>query len=88
MRTTLDLPDALFRRAKIEAVHRGITFRALVSSAIEREIAPARDRPLGRRAVLPLIRSRTPAVYDLKPERVSEILLREECAAYEAAGRR
>jgi hypothetical protein len=34
MRTTLDLPDPLFRRAKQLAEKRGIPFRALVAEAL------------------------------------------------------
>jgi hypothetical protein len=34
MKTTLEIPDALFRRAKIAAVEQGIPLRELVSSAI------------------------------------------------------
>lgn len=39
MRTTLDLPDDLLRRAKIAAVHRGSTLRDLVASGLRRELA-------------------------------------------------
>ena len=34
MKTTLDIPDAIFRRAKSVAAGRGIPFRALVSEAL------------------------------------------------------
>jgi hypothetical protein len=34
MKTTLELPDAIFRRAKTVAAERGIPFRALVSEAL------------------------------------------------------
>jgi hypothetical protein len=33
-KTTLEIPDAIFRRAKMAAAERGISFRALVSEAI------------------------------------------------------
>ncbi|MCW5637807.1 MAG: hypothetical protein KIT28_02435 [Rubrivivax sp.] len=36
MRTTLDLPDDLLRRAKIEAVERGAILRQLVIDALQR----------------------------------------------------
>jgi hypothetical protein len=39
MRTTLDLPDDILRRAKIEAVERGSTLRQLVIDALQREVA-------------------------------------------------
>jgi hypothetical protein len=38
MRTTLDLPDATLRRAKIVAVERGTTLRQLVSEALAKEL--------------------------------------------------
>lgn len=34
MKTTLEIPDAVFRRAKSVAAERGIPFRALVSEAL------------------------------------------------------
>lgn len=36
MRTTLDLPDELMKRAKIAAVERGSTLRELVSEGLRR----------------------------------------------------
>ena len=45
MRTTLDLPDEVLRRAKITAIERGVTLRQLVTEALQREIsAPAQPR--------------------------------------------
>jgi hypothetical protein len=38
MRTTIDLPDTLFRRAKATAALRGSTMKDLVVRALEREI--------------------------------------------------
>jgi hypothetical protein len=34
MKTTLEIPDAIFRRAKTAAAERGIPFRSLVSEAL------------------------------------------------------
>lgn len=39
MRTTLDLPDELMKRAKIAAVRRGSSLRDLVAEAISRLLA-------------------------------------------------
>jgi hypothetical protein len=48
MRTTLDLPDDLMKRAKIAAVRRGSTLRNLVAEALRRllaeQVAPQRKR--------------------------------------------
>ena len=39
MKTTLEMPDDLFRRAKATAVKRGQTMKELVATALERELA-------------------------------------------------
>jgi hypothetical protein len=39
-KTTLDLPHALLQHAKHEAVARNTTFRALVISALTKELGP------------------------------------------------
>ena len=40
MKTTLEIPDALFRRAKSIAAQRGIPFRELVSEALAEKLTP------------------------------------------------
>ena len=43
MKTTLEMPDELFRRAKATAAQRGQSLKQLVTVALERELAgPAR----------------------------------------------
>ena len=42
MKTTLEIPDALFRRAKSAAAERGIPFRELVSEALADKLSAAR----------------------------------------------
>jgi hypothetical protein len=44
MRTTLEIPDAIFRRAKTVAAERGIPFRALVSEALSDKLRAQSDR--------------------------------------------
>ncbi len=39
MKTTLELPDALFRRAKSAAAQRGIALRELVTEALSEKLA-------------------------------------------------
>jgi len=36
MRTTLDLPDNLFKKAKLQAVHEGVALKEVVTRALER----------------------------------------------------
>ena len=61
MRTTLDLPDELLKRAKIEAVERGTSLRDLVGAALERELnRPTEPKPVRKRARFPIFDSNAP----------------------------
>jgi hypothetical protein len=42
MKTTLEMPDAVFRRAKAKAAERGISLRQFVTEAVEEELKEAR----------------------------------------------
>ena len=61
MRTTLDLPDDLLKRAKIAAVERGTSLRDVVAAALEHEFSrpsvPAKTR---KRAKFPIFGSVAP----------------------------
>jgi hypothetical protein len=43
-KTTLEIPEAIFRRAKTVAAERGIPFRALVSEALADKLRAQGDR--------------------------------------------
>jgi hypothetical protein len=61
MRTTLELPDSLFKRTKIAAVERGMTFKELVGIALERELRePAPAKKPAKKLTFPLIPSKRP----------------------------
>jgi hypothetical protein len=45
MKTTLDIPDPLFRKAKSKAAERGQTLRALVTEALQEKLAARRAGP-------------------------------------------
>jgi hypothetical protein len=40
MKTTLEIPDAVFRRAKSAAAARGVPFREFVTEAVKDKLAP------------------------------------------------
>ena len=66
MRTTVDLPDELLRRAKSKSALLGVPLKTYISSALERELeSPATRRVKPRRAKLPLIRSKKPGILRL-----------------------
>ena len=47
MKTTLEIPDAIFRKAKAKAAEAGKPLRQFVTEAVEEKLA-ASDRPLDR----------------------------------------
>lgn len=49
MRTTVEIPDDLFRRTKETALARGLTLKEVVIRALRREVED--DRPISRRRV-------------------------------------
>ncbi len=50
MKTTLEMPDKLFRRAKATAAQRGQSLKQLVTAALERElVGPAPGTKTSRR---------------------------------------
>jgi len=72
MRTTIDIPDPLFRELKMVAASQGETLRSFLLRAARKELAGPSQRK-GLKAHLPLVQSREPS-YDLSPERMNEIL--------------
>lgn len=59
MRTTIDLPDDLFRKAKALAALQGTSLKKFMVRALEREteIAPTETTPKKRDLELPIIKS-------------------------------
>jgi hypothetical protein len=72
MRTTLELPDDILRRAKIEAVQRGSTLRQLVIDALQREMAGT-DRPRKRLAKPPIKLAADAPLRRMSPEAVKRV---------------
>jgi len=72
MRTTLDPPDDILRRAKIEAVERGSTLRQLVIDALQREVAST-ARPRKRLARPPIKLAADAPLRRLTPQAVKRL---------------
>ena len=49
MRTTLDIPDAVFKKAKLKAVEEGVALKIVVTRALEREVAAGGDGSAARK---------------------------------------
>jgi hypothetical protein len=78
MRTTIDLPDDLFRNAKALSSLRGITLKALITRALEHEIESATIRLRSRRIEFPIVRSRQPGRVRVTPEQIARFLEEED----------
>jgi hypothetical protein len=74
VRTTVDLPDALFRRAKATAAVRGTSLKDLMIQAIERETQPAGPVPPAKRRAFPLVHLKHKKTLDLAGFNFDDIL--------------
>jgi hypothetical protein len=74
VRTTIDLPDALFRRAKATAAVRGISLKNLVVSAVERETQSAAPPTAAKRRPFPQIHLKHTKKLDLTGFNFDDIL--------------
>ena len=78
MRTTIDMPDALYRRTKAAAALRGSSMKELIIRAVEHEIAekaapPAKGKR--RKLSLPVIKSWKGRKLDLSNFDFDELIL-------------
>ena len=79
MKTTVLLPDTVFRRAKAEAAMEGRTLRAFVMDAVVHELdRAAGNRPSRKRVKLPLIRSSRPGTLHITGDTVASALAAED----------
>ena len=74
MRTTIELPDATFRRMKAVAALQGSTIKEFVQRAVEKEIAsiPAKKK---HRVKLPLIEGAGHVIRSVSGTEIDEFLL-------------
>ena len=71
MRTTVDIPNALYRKLKGKAAKEGYSVRQLILSAVQAQLGSSGR---SRRVKLPIIESRRPGTLDLTNEKISEII--------------
>ena len=71
MRTTVDIPDVVYRRLKASAAEQGCSVKDLILRGIERQIETRQSR---NRIRLPIVRSKRPGTLYLTNERISEIV--------------
>jgi len=74
MRTTVDIPDDLYRRLKAESAHRGCSVKTLVLKGVKLELENSRHSGKRKIVKLPVIKSRKPGWLDLTNSKINEIL--------------
>ncbi len=75
MRTTIDIPDPLFRELKAFAAIKGISLKEVFQTAIEHELAQAQKMDVVRdRVQLPLIKSKRPGHLYLTNADIEDLL--------------
>lgn len=74
MRTTVDIPDAIYRRLKSEAALRRCSVKELLLRGAQAELKLGKQRHKKRTAVLPIIDSRKPGWLHLNNQKINEIL--------------
>ncbi len=71
MRTTVDIPDPVYRKLKAKAAERGCTVKQLILRGVEMELGEGGAKK--GRVRLPLVRSNNPGSLHLTNEQVYEV---------------
>jgi len=73
MRTTVDIPDPLYRKLKSRAARERRSVKDLILRGVEDELEPRRKKTK-RKISLPLIRSKRPGTVRLDNAKIFEII--------------
>ena len=75
MRTTVDIPDPIYRQLKSRAALQGCSVKQLILHGVETELNGEPGKQNKTRISLPLIKSRQPGRLRLSNKTINEILL-------------
>lgn len=73
MRTTIDIPDATYRRLRVRAAGEGRSAKALILQGVE-QVLRAKPAASGRRVTLPLVASRRPGTMRIDNARIYDVI--------------
>ena len=73
MRTTVDIPDPVYRRLKVRAAREGRSVKELLLRGAE-HVLKSPERKTGRRVTLPIVRSKHPGSLRLDNARIYDII--------------
>jgi hypothetical protein len=74
MRTTVDIPDALYRELKSTAAREKRSVKELILRGVEVELRIRRMPRKSKRVVLPLVRSKTPGKLQIDNAKIFELI--------------
>jgi hypothetical protein len=74
MRTTVDLPDDLYKSIRTVAIEDDTTLRQMVLDGLTLVLEKRASRAPAKRLTLPLIRSARPDTLDIDSEKIYEII--------------
>jgi plasmid stability protein len=75
MRTTVDLPDGLYRRLKARAAREGSSTRALILKGVK-EVLKSERRKAGAPVSQPIVRSKRPGTLALDNAAIYDVVFR------------
>ena len=73
MRTTIDIPDPVYRRLKMRAASEGSSAKALILRGVE-QVLKVWSGTRRRRVVLPIVHSKRPGTVRLDNAKIYEII--------------
>lgn len=73
MRTTIDIPDTMYRRLKSRAAGEGRSAKALILQGVE-QVLTSKHRVSGRKVTLPIVRSKRPGTLQLDNARIYDVI--------------
>jgi len=73
MRTTIDIPDAMYRRLKSRAAGEGRSAKALILQGVE-QVLTSKATASGRRVKLPIVRSKRPGTMRIDNARIYDVI--------------
>jgi len=80
MRTTIDIPDEIFKKAKITAAEQGVSIKELVIRGLQKTLNEQTAKPDASR--LPKLPVGNRKAYDLSNEQIQSLLAAEEAGWY------
>jgi len=73
MRTTVDIPDPLYRELKAQAAREGSSVKEIILCSVQAKLAQAKGKS-GKRIVAPIIKSKRPGTLHLDNAKIAELV--------------